>query len=117
MKKEVKHFLVKTDADFVDYLAAFFSVIGIISSILASNYLIAIAIFAIGFNVINSIRTTKKYIMAKSVPTNKIGLYHVQNGDDNIYILASSVDEAELFCEMENINGEISYMGNVKFFV
>jgi hypothetical protein len=117
MKKDVKHFLVKTEADFVDYLTAFFSVVGIISSILASNYLIAIVIFAIGFNAINSIRTGKKSIMINPVSTNKTGLYHVKNGNDNIYVLASSLDEAELFCEMENINGEISYMGNAKFFV
>lgn len=110
--------IVKSPADFIDYAVAFFSVIGIISCFLSGNYLVALIVFSMGLASFNCIRTGKRQINVIPLSFSRKDLFEVKDDKDNtVYIVADSIEEANMFCELERVEGKVSYIGKARCFI
>ena len=112
-----KHFILKRKFNFADFCLVFVFVLLSYFDFLDKNSIgCAISIvIAVGLLIYLS-NNNDIHIKAKAT-INELNLYQITDKENNnVYVLASSLEEAELLSDFDKITGDISYLGKVKYF-
>lgn len=111
-----KQFLLKRRITVVDYFLVLVVGSATVLSYLTNNW------FAFGAGVLYLgclVLSVRNGIveMCASMKLSERNLYQIVDANNvNYYVLATSLEEAQLLLETDNINGDINYIGRVKYF-
>jgi len=112
-----KRWMIKKPVGFVDYLSCFLWAVASIGGIISESWfflIISICFFVVEYSVILK---GEYHLNIKPFEISSKNLFEIKNGDNTEYLIADSIDEANLYCEFEKINDSPNYIGKAKHFV
>lgn len=114
MNNTEDYFILKPCQTF-DYVLLLIGAIALIASYIQETHWFTL--FCLGWLaiIVYGIKNGKIELESKfNIEDKKI--FQIEKDGNHIYILAQSEEEAQLMMEIDNIEGDISYLGKIKYF-
>jgi len=108
--------LTKKRTDIIDSISMVALIVGFVACIINGSFIWGVIFLCMLIGFYNNMENGQLKIKVNTRLEER-GLYEISSEKEVYHVLASSMDEVNLYCFTEKIEGDIKYIGKVKYFV